>query len=131
MTTSARIWREKYQRYRLEAATCNTCGKVFFPPRLICDKCQAREFTKSHLPDKGRVVTFTVIHTPPPEFEDESPYAMAIVELENGVKMFSQLVDMDPADVKIGMPVLTEFRQIQAAGESGVLCYGYKFVPDV
>ncbi|HPR63161.1 MAG TPA: Zn-ribbon domain-containing OB-fold protein [Thermoanaerobaculia bacterium] len=131
MTTSARIWREKPQRYRLEANACKGCGKVFFPPRLVCSACGGREFTPTSLPGKGKVVTFTVIHTPPTAFDDESPYAMAVVELENGARIFAQLVDVDPDSIAIGMAVKTEFRKIQQAGLSGVLCYGYKFVPDV
>ena len=46
MTGSARYWREIPQRYRYEAAKCDKCGKIFFPPRLVCSHCRGREFSK-------------------------------------------------------------------------------------
>lgn len=131
MTTPARIWRDKYKRYRLEGAKCDDCGKIFFPDRQICDKCKSRKLSPYRLPNKGKVITHTVIHTPPTQFEDEAPYAMSIVELEDGSRLFAQLVDVPLDDISTGMPVKVEFRKIQSVGESGVLCYGYKFVPDV
>ncbi|RME05169.1 MAG: Zn-ribbon domain-containing OB-fold protein [Planctomycetota bacterium] len=126
---SAKIWRESPQRYRLEAAKCLGCGKVFFPPRLVCLGCRGREFEKRFLPWRGRVLTFTVIHTAPTPFVDMAPYCIAIVEVEEGVRLTCQLVDVDLEAVEIGMEVELEFRRIQSNQSDGVLCYGYKAVP--
>ena len=125
----SRYWREIPQRYRLEAAKCVRCGKVSFPPRSKCPKCGNSEFEQTVLPDHGVVRTFTVIHVAPPQFEDQTPYAVGIVELDGGVRITAQIVDCPLEDVKIGQKVRIEFRRIQEDGHSGVICYGYKCVP--
>ena len=126
---SARDWREYPRRYRLEAGKCKKCGKIVFPERLICPKCGARAFETVMLPDTGKVLTFTVIRTAPSQFTDIAPYALAIAELTNGVKLTAQLVDCDVDKVKVGMEVRIEFRRVQTDAHSGILSYGYKFVP--
>lgn len=128
MTTPARIWREIPQRYRLEAGQCLKCGKIHFPPKLICDACKGREFKTVNLPFEGTIETFTIIRVPPTPFSDEAPYAVGIVNL-GGVKITTQIVDTDLNSIKIGQKVKVEFRLIQKDGEAGVLCYGYKCVP--
>jgi uncharacterized OB-fold protein len=122
--------REMPQRYRLEAAACKGCGKIFFPPRQICSECKGREFECSVLPGKGKVVTYTVIRIAPSDFVDQAPYAIGIIEFENtGVKTLMQIVDVPIENLKIGMPVKTEFRKIYSDGNSGIINYGYKAVP--
>src|SRR3989338_7036581 len=101
----ARYWREIPQRYRLEAGKCKKCGKIFFPPRLICDKCKSQEFTTVVLPDEGTILTYTVIHTPPSGFTDQSPYAVGIIDMGNNVKITSQIVDCDAKEISIGKKV--------------------------
>jgi len=130
MTSPSRYWREIPQRYRLEANKCKKCGLVFFPPRLICPQCQNREFEETKLAEKGKVLTFTIIRVPPQQFVDQAPYAVGIVELDDGVKLTGQIVDCDFEDLKIGKRVKIEFRKIFEEGEAGILCYGYKFVPE-
>lgn len=130
MTTPSRYWREIPQRYRLEANKCKKCGFVFFPPRLICSQCQNREFEETKLAEKGKVLTFTIIRVPPHQFVDQAPYAVGIVELDDGVKLTGQIVDCDFEDLIIGKRVKIEFRKIFNEGEAGILCYGYKFVPE-
>ncbi len=131
MSTSARYWREIPQRYRLEAGKCKECGRVAFPPRLICSGCGSREFHTERLPDVGTVLTYTVIRVPPSQFADEAPYAVGIVELEGGVRITAQIVDCPLEAIQIGQRVKVEFRRIRQEGEAGILCYGYKCVPMV
>jgi uncharacterized protein len=126
MTTPARYWREKPQRYRLEGNKCKKCKKVFLPPRLVCDDCGGRDFTAVRFPEEGKIATWTVVHTGHPAFSDEQPYALAIVEFAEGARLLMQIADYHGEALKIGQKVQVKFRKIQAAGESGVLCYGYK-----
>jgi uncharacterized OB-fold protein len=126
MSSSARYAREIPQRYRNEAARC-VCGKVYYPPRKVCG--EDREFETVVMPRDGNVITYTVIHVPPSGFEDQSPYALALVELDNGVRVMGQVVDCDPDEVEIGMAVRSEFRRISEEGHGGILRYGHKFVP--
>jgi uncharacterized OB-fold protein len=117
------------QRYRYEAAKCQKCGKVYFPPRLVCRECRSQKFEKTTLAKTGTVETFTVIRVPPSGFADEAPYAVGVVKLDDGVKLTAQIVDCDPENISIGDRVRMEFRKIQEDGESGIICYGYKVVP--
>lgn len=128
--SAPKYWREIPQRYRFEAARCKGCGKVSFPPRLVCPSCRSREFEKTNLKDRGTVETFTVIRIAPTGFTDEAPYAVAIVNLGDDVRLLCQLADCEPQDLKIGMKVKLEFRKIQQEGHSGIINYGYKCVPE-
>ena len=129
MTGSARYWREVPQRYRYEAGKCKQCGKVFFPPRVVCHGCRGQAFDNVELARTGRVETYTVIRVAPSGFATQAPYAVGIIRLDDGVKITAQIVDCDVDKIDIGDPVKLEFRKLQEDGESGILCYGYKFVP--
>lgn len=126
---SPRYWREIPARYRLEAGRCRNCSRVTFPVRKVCPDCRSEEWNLVRLSREGRVVTSTVIHVAPDDFMMEAPYAMAIVETPEGVRLMTQVVDCDPADVVPGMDVSLEFRKIRREGLSGILCYGHKAVP--
>jgi uncharacterized OB-fold protein len=130
MPTPSRYWREIPQRYRLEAKKCKKCGMVLFPPRLICPECKGREFEDTKLAEKGKILTYTIIRVAPHQFVDQAPFAVGIAELDDGVKLTGQIVDCDFEDLKIGQRVKIEFRKIYDEGEAGILCYGYKFVPE-
>jgi hypothetical protein len=125
----ARYWREIPQRYRLEASRCKGCGKIYFPPRLICSECKSKDFEEIKLKDQGKLLSFTVIRVAPSQFVDQSPYAMGIVELDDGARFLAQIADCEPDQLEIGMRLKLEFRKIQEDGEAGILCYGYKCIP--
>jgi len=125
---SARYTREIPQRYRLEAGKCSACGKIYYPPRRVCP-CGGREFETVVLPDTGKVATYTVIRVGPSDFTDEVPYALAVVEVEGGVRLMAQLVDVPLENIETGLPVRLEFRKIYQEGEAGIICYGHKAVP--
>ena len=129
MSTSARYWREIPQRYRYEAAKCKGCGVVWFPPRLVCAECGKRDFETVKIAGTGKVKTFTVIRVAPTEFTDEAPYAIGVVELDDGVVIQCQIVDCLPEELKTGMPVRIEFRKVKQEGHAGIINYGYKAVP--
>lgn len=126
---SARYWREMPQRYRLEAGKCKKCNKIFFPPRLVCSECKSQEFEKCKLKNTGKLLTYTIIRIAPSQFTDQAPYAIGIVQLDEGVKLLIQITDCDLDKLSIGMDVKIEFRKIQQDGKAGIICYGYKVVP--
>ncbi len=125
---SPRYFREIPQRYRLEAARCTKCGKVYFPPRTYCGECKSKEFETVKLPDTGKILTYTVIRVGPANFSQETPYVVAIVEVSKGLRMTMQVADIDVNKVEIGQNVKIVFRKIQDEGKSGLHCYGYKAV---
>lgn len=124
-----KYWREIPQRYRLEGAKCKKCGKIYFPPRLICSSCKSREFEMVNLQRGGKLLTYTIIRVPPSQFTDQSPYAVGVVELDDEVKILSQIADCDLDRLEIGQRMRIEFRKIYSEGEAGIICYGYKCVP--
>jgi hypothetical protein len=121
--------REIPQHHRLEAGRCKHCGKIYFPQRLVCHDCRAREFETVQLSRQGKVITFTVIHIAPSQFADQAPYALGIIEVDPGVRLMTQIVDCDLNKIEIGMPVKLEFREVIQDGEAGIIAYGYKAVP--
>jgi len=123
---SPRYTREIPQRYRLEASRCDGCGKTFFPPRLVCSVCNSQEFSPTKLQEEGAITTYTVIHVAPDQFAEETPYVIGIVELDDGVKITTQIIDCAPEEVDIGKRARVVFRKIQSEGDAGLLCYGYK-----
>jgi uncharacterized OB-fold protein len=91
---------------------CGCCEEYQFYPRGICAHCWSNDIRWVQASGKGTVWTFTVTYqNRTPGFAEEIPYALALVELEEGVKMFTNIVNCDPREVKIGMPVEVTFVQ--------------------
>ena len=134
MTEAAvpRFWREIPQRYNLIGNQCQVCNKVYFPPRETCPYCRRKSMGKMKdlkLSGKGKIITYTIIHEAPENFEGQAPYPMAIIQLDEGPKLTAQIVDCKLEDIKIGMKVKSTFRKIQEDGDIGAIYYGYKFKP--
>jgi hypothetical protein len=125
---SPRYVREVPQRYRLEASKCKSCGKINFPPRLICPKCKSREFETIKLSDEGKILTYTVIRVGSDIFSRETPYGVAIIETKDKVKLMAMITDTEVENIAIGKKVKLVFRKIQDEGVSGLHCYGYKAI---
>lgn len=132
--TNPRYWREISQRYALKGNRCTNCEEPYFPPRGICPNCRRDSVGKMEVQTfsgRGKLVTYSVVHDGPPGMEAITPYAIAIVELEEGPRITSQVVDIDVDgdELEIGMPVRMVFRKMGEEGSSGAIHYGYKFKP--
>jgi uncharacterized OB-fold protein len=126
----ARFWREIPQRYNFMGNKCGTCERVFFPPRESCPTCRRKSIgnmKEIKLTGKGEVVTYTIIHVGPEDFEEQTPYPIAIIKLEEGPQITAQIVDCSLDEMKIGLKVESTFRKIQQDGHTGAIYYGYKF----
>jgi len=126
----ARFWREIPQRYNFIGNRCGSCERIFFPPRESCPFCRRKSMGKMQevqLTGKGEVVSYTIIHVGPEEFEEQVPYPIAIIKLEEGPQITGQIVDCSIDDIHIGLKVESTFRRIQAEGYTGAIYYGYKF----
>ncbi len=87
-----------------------TCGRLRHPPGPMCPTCRSLEWDSVEASGRGRVYSFVVAHHPPiPPFE--YPNLIALIELEEGTRLVSNLVGVVPADVRVGMPVSVEFRE--------------------
>lgn len=124
-----RTWRLRRQRYRLVGEVCDRCGTPIFPPRDVCPECEAPAKTPYTFSGRGEVYSYSTVYHPPAGFEENVPYTVALVRLEEGPLVTAQLTDVDAGQVEIGMPVEMVTRRIQAEGEEGVISYGYKFRP--
>jgi len=125
-----RFWREIPQRYNLIGNKCGSCNTVFFPPRESCPECRRKSIGKMEnlkLCGKGEVITYSIIYVGPEAFDDQVPYPIAIIKLDEGPKITAQIVDCDPKEVSIGMRLEMVFRRIQEDGDTGAIYYGYKF----
>ncbi len=100
---------EACHRGELLIQRCQDCNQYQFYPRGICANCFTGKVRWVKASGKGTVWTFTVTRQNRTPGFDEGPYVLALVELEEGVKMFSNIVDCDPFQVKIGMPVEVTF----------------------
>ncbi len=125
-----RFWRNIQSRYNLIGTKCSNCNEIYFPPRNLCPKCRRMsKIEKFKLQGRGEVVTYTVIHSASEGFDDQTPYIMAIVKLDEGPRLTTQIVDCGLDEIKIGMRVESVFRKIQEDGEAGLIHYGFKFKP--
>ena len=127
----SRFWREIPSRYNLMGSKCGNCGKILFPTREICPDCHRKSYGKMEpyrIDTHGTVVTHTTVHTAQKGFDLMVPYIMAIVEMEGGIRLTSQIVDCDVSDVDIGTKVKAVFRKIGEDGAEGSIHYGFKFV---
>jgi uncharacterized OB-fold protein len=125
-----RFWREISQRYNLVGTKCTVCGRVFFPPKVVCPTCRRKSLGKMvtyTLKGTGTVESYTVIYAPPPHFEGEEPYAIALIKMDEGCYLQGQIVDNEPEELSIGMKVMSCFRRIYEDGNRGAIQYGYKF----
>ncbi len=77
----------------------------------------------------GHVYSFSTMYSVPKNYEDQKPYTIALVQLDEGPIITAQLTDVEREDVQIGMPVEMVTRKLREEGEEGQIIYGYKFRP--
>ena len=124
-------WRLKSQRYGLVGMECGACSHKVFPPREFCPQCGATLQTPYAFCGRGEVYSFSNVYQAPDSHEDQAPYTVAMIKLEEGPLVTAQLTDIDRGAIQIGMPVEMITRALQSSGERGAIVYGYKFRPVV
>lgn len=127
----SRHWRLKKQRYALIGEVCPHCQEKIFPPRDICPDCGEDARLLYQFSGRGEVYSFTTVFQAPSGHEEQAPYTVAMVKLDEGPMVTAQLTDLsrDENPVEIGMPVEMVTRKLQSDGDRGMLVYGYKFRP--
>ena len=106
---------EKCKAGELWLRHCKACDSAYFYPRDICPECFSRDTDWVHSSGKGTVHTFAIVHRgPTPPFRDRAPYVPVIVELAEGARMPSNLVECepDPETIKVGMAVEVVFEAL-------------------
>jgi len=109
---------EQFYRYmnngRLMAAKCRKCGEIMLPPRPVCSKCYSQDLEWTELEKRGKLLTYTVIHVAPPQFQHLTPYAVGIIQLENGPKLPGMIKETEFEKLKVGMNMKIEVEPIVA-----------------
>ncbi|HVN41294.1 MAG TPA: Zn-ribbon domain-containing OB-fold protein [Steroidobacteraceae bacterium] len=99
-------------RGELRFQRCNSCGTFRHIPRELCAECGSFEWTWTPTSGRGTVFTYTVVaRALHPAFLKATPYAAAVVELEEGVRILSNVVDCPVEQLRIGMPVQVDFEK--------------------
>jgi len=94
---------------KLLGCRCTKCGKVHLPPRPICDNCYSKDFEWIDIPKEGTLVSYTVIHIAPAQFQFLAPYVMGIVQLTDGSKIPGMVRGVAVEQIKIGMKLIMDF----------------------
>ena len=94
---------------KLMAGKCLKCGKIHLPPRPLCDNCFSRDFEWVNVSGKGKLLTYTVIYIAPAQFQALTPYAVGIVQFENGLKIPGMIQIVKQEQIKIGMELTLDF----------------------
>lgn len=103
-----RVLFEGYRAHELRVPQCRACGRLFFPPSPRCSGCGAFDMGYAVSAGRGNIYSFCVVHHPQvPGFR--YPLVVALVELEEGVRLVGDLVGVPPAQASIGMPVEVEW----------------------
>lgn len=96
-------WSEALLHGELKASSCIPCGRIIWPPRSACPRCQSADITWSALPSTATLFTWTgVYRTNLPAFVERVPYAVCVFEFkEQGIRLVG-FTDTDPARLEIG-----------------------------
>ncbi|MDO8432576.1 MAG: Zn-ribbon domain-containing OB-fold protein [Candidatus Binatus sp.] len=98
---------------RLMIQKCGGCGALRFPAYEICSKCNSTKAKWVQVSGRGTVYSFNIMHQLyHPGFATEVPYAVVVVELEEGCKFVSNLLGIKPHEIKCGMPVEAVFEKL-------------------
>lgn len=96
---------------KLMLQRCTPCDKAYYPPRPFCPTCGSRDVTAFEASGKGRLYSYVISHMPAPGYEP--PFTVAVVALDEGPRMLTNLTDVapDPAELDLDMPLEVTFEQ--------------------
>lgn len=107
---TAYFW-EGTAKGELRIQQCGACGELRHPPGPMCPHCNETKPTHIVSSGLGEVYSY-VVHHHPPVPGHTLPFVIALVELEEGVRLLAELVDVAPDDVSVGMPVRIDFARV-------------------
>ena len=104
---------EALREHRLVMPRCEACEKYWFPPSLYCPHCSSTEWSWQPVKGTGRIFSFVVYHRVyHPGFAEEMPYAVAVIALDEGPRMLSNVVGTPPDKLACDMRVEVVFDDI-------------------
>jgi uncharacterized protein len=109
----SRPWWDAAKRHELLIQSCGECGRLTLPPAPNCPRCRATAISWIAASGRGKVWSWTVFHKSYfVGFADEVPYAVAIVELDEGPRLWTQVIGISNADIQIGTQVEATFDDV-------------------
>jgi hypothetical protein len=100
---------------RLVAQRCSGCGRLRHPPRPMCPHCHSLDFEAASLSGRGSLYSYAILHHPRhPAFD--YPLTVALVDLEEGIRLVSNLIAVNPEDIRIGMELEVCFEPTENGG---------------
>ena len=114
MTPEAKPYWDGLREGKLMLPECNDCGKAFFYPRIACPNCHSRNVGWMQASGKGKLYSFQIAYRAlNPAFKIPPPYVLAMVELEEGPRLMSNLINVeaDPEVIKCDMAVEVVFEK--------------------
>jgi uncharacterized OB-fold protein len=113
VTEESRPFWEGCRQGKLVLQYCEQCQRYQFYPRLYCMQCGSNALRWVETSGRGVVYSYTIIRqNKSPEFMNDTPYNVAIVQLEEGPRMLSNIVDVDPLELRVDLPVTVVFDQV-------------------
>jgi len=110
---ASRPFFEGANRHELMLQRCTICGAYLYPVKLRCDLCLNTSIEWVEASGKGRLYSFGLMHQLyDPRFADEIPYNVALVELEEGIRIVSNVVGCPSSELRIDMPLQVTFEDI-------------------
>ena len=101
------------KNHELKIQRCRSCGVFRFPPAILCPECLSREVEWKKVSGKGKVFSFVVYRRLyHPAFEADLPYTVAVIELEEGARLLSNVVGIPPEQVTCDMHVEVVFEDV-------------------
>ena len=101
------------RRHELRFQQCTACNTWRHVPREMCAACGSTEWAWAPSSGQGRVFTWTLVaRAMHPAFQHDTPYAAVVIEMEEGVRLVSQVIDCAPDELEIGMPVEVAFDDV-------------------
>ena len=105
------FWKVMQETKQLHFQRCAECKELMHPPRPVCHKCHSFNLEWVPAKGKGKIYSYVVYHRPVhPAFK--VPYEVVLVELDEGVRIVSNMIDCDPDEIYIGMPVEVVIDQV-------------------
>jgi uncharacterized OB-fold protein len=102
--------------HALRLQKCAGCGAFRFPPSPVCPECWGKSFAWEPISGRGKIYTFcTYRRLYHPGFGDDLPYVLAVIALEDGPRLLSNVIDCRPEDVRCDMPVEVVYRDVTDA----------------
>jgi|SRR3989338_5508341 len=120
-------WRNTKKGYCIMGSKCANCSELFYPEKKKCPKCESNEMEDYKFNGAGQIYSYSTIHQAPAGMERQVPYAVAIINLDEGPKITAQIADAKLDKIQIGMKVESCVRKVYEDGKHGLIHYGVKF----